>query len=258
MNHYLVFLEKELTENIRTKKMLVLVCVFFFFAFTGPLFARYMAEIFEFLLPAAEAEQFMALFPAATWTDSYVQFYSNLSQMGAIVIIFMFMGLVLREKRNVTADLVFCKGVSPTPFILAKFTVSSVISLLCLMLAILINYGYTVFLFGEGGRIGYVLAGAAAFGVFLTMLIAWVVLASTLAKSTAISATYGFLGFFGMLTLSALPRIGRFLPTGLMTHNVSITMGDFYPDFAAHMGIAAGMTLSFLALAVYLLKRQEL
>ncbi|MCL2603583.1 MAG: ABC transporter permease [Defluviitaleaceae bacterium] len=258
MNRYLVFLEKEITENIRTKKLLVLACVFLFFGLTSPLLARYMAELFEFLMPAAEAELFMMFMPAAVWPDSYTQFYSNISQTGAIVIIFMFMGLVLREKRSGTADLVFCKGVSPAPFILAKFTVSAVVSLLCLAVAILINYGYTVFLFEEGGQIGYVLAGAAAYGVFLTMLISWVVLASTLAKSTAGSAAMGFLGFIGILTVGALPRVGRFLPTELMTNNVSVTLGNFYPDFAAHLFIAAGMAAVFLGLAIIILKKQEL
>jgi ABC-2 type transport system permease protein len=257
VKHYVVFLEKEVRENIRTKKLLVLACVFLFFAFTGPLLARYMGEFLGMILTGDDA-QLLAFFPEPTWADSYVQFYGNLSQTGAIVIIFMFMGLVLREKRSGTADLVFCKGVSPAPFILAKFTVAGCAALLCLFAAIGVSFGYTVFLFGEGGRVGYVLAGAFAYGVFLVMLISWVLLASTLAKSTALSAALGFLGFIGILTVGAIPRVGRFLPGGLMTNNIAITMGDFYPDFAAHVGAAAGMTIIFLALSVWLLKKQEL
>jgi ABC-2 type transport system permease protein len=257
-NHFFVFLEKETRENLRTKKLLVMGCVFLFFAFTSPLLARYMGEFFELLLPAAEAEQFMALFPAATWVDSYAQFYGNISQVGVIVIVLMFMSLVLREKRLGTADLVFCKGVSPAPFLLAKFVVAVCAALVCLFAAILVNFGYTVMLFGEGGQIGHVLAGAAAYGVFIIMTIAWVILASTLAKSTAISAVLGFLGFIGVLTLSAVPRVGRFLPGGLISNNTSITAGYFYPDFAAHLGVAVGLTVLFLGLAVYILKKQEL
>ncbi|MCL2204560.1 MAG: ABC transporter permease [Defluviitaleaceae bacterium] len=258
MNHFLVLLEKEAREILRTKKLLVLVCVFLFFAFISPLLARFMGEFFEFLLPAAEAEQFMALFPAPTWIDSYVQFYSNATQMGTIVIILLFMGLILREKRSGTADLVFCKGVSPASFVLAKFTVAGIAALLCLLVAILINYGYTVFLFGEGGALGHVMAGAGAYGLFVLLILAWVILASTLAKSTGISAVLGFMGFMGLLALSAIPRLGRFVPGGLMTQNIPLTLGNFYPDFAAHLGVAAGLTAMFLVLAVWILKRQEL
>jgi ABC-2 type transport system permease protein len=258
MNTYFVFLEKEITENLRTKKLLVLGCVFLFFAFISPLLARYMAEFLNMLLTTDDAALLLGLFPDPTWVDSYAQFYGNISQTGVIVIILMFMGLVLREKRSGTADLVFCKGVSPAPFILAKFTVAVCAALLCLLAAILINYGYTVMLFEEGGRIGHVLAGAAAYGMFLTMIISWVILASTLAKSTTLSAVLGFLGFIGIMTVSAIPRIGRFLPGGLMTQNISLTLGDFYPDFAVHLLVAAGMTVVLLGLAVWALKRQEL
>ena len=257
MNQYLVFLEKEWVENIRTKKFLVMACVFLFFAFTSPLLARYMAEFLGMLLTGEEA-LILAFIPESTWVDSYSQFYGNMAQVGIIVIIFMYMGLVLREKRNGTADLVFCKGVSPLPFILSKFTVSAVVALICLLAAILVNYGYTVFLFEEGGNIGHVLAGAGAYGVFLLLLISWTLLASTLAKSTAGSAAYSFLGFFGLLTVSAIPRIGKYLPGGLMSRNLELTVGNFYPEFTAHIGIAIGTTVLFLALAVYVLKKQEL
>jgi ABC-2 type transport system permease protein len=258
MNRYLVFTEKEILESLRTKKILVMACVFLFFAFTSPLLARFMGEFFEFLMPAAEAEQFMALFPPPAWIDSYAQFYGNVTQMGTIVLILLFMGLVLREKKSGTVDLVFCKGVTPAVFILSKYTVAVLISLLCLLLAILVNYGYTVFLFEEGGQIGHVLAGAGAYGVFLIMIIAWMVLASTLAKSTAGGAVLGFLGFMGLIPLALLPRIGRFTPGGLMTRNTELTAGDFYPELAAQTGIALGLAILFLLLAVGILKKQEL
>jgi ABC-2 type transport system permease protein len=259
MDKFAVLLSKEINENIRTKKFLVMMCVFVTFAILSPLMARYMGEFFEFLLPAGEAEVFMALFPAPTWIDSYVQFYGNMVQTGAIVIILVFMSLVLREKRTGTADLLFCKGASRFAFVLAKFTVAAAVTLVCLLAAILINYGYTVLLFDEGGQIGYVLLGAGAYGVFLLMLIAWTLLASTLAKSTAISAVFGFLGFIVILMVGGIPRIGRFLPGGLIGNNIVLTQGnvELYKDFYAHVGVALGLTVLFIWLAVVILKRQE-
>jgi ABC-2 type transport system permease protein len=256
-SRYFVFLQKEITENLRTKKLLVLGCVFLFFAFTSPLLARYIGEFFEFLMPAAEAELFMAMLPPPSWVDSYAQFYGNVTQVGTIVVILMYMGLVLREKTNGTADLVFCKGLSPASFILAKFTVAAMAALLCLLAAIFINYGYTVMLFNEGGHIGHVLAGAGAYAVFVLMMLAWVILSSTLAKSTGMAALFGFLGFMGLIPLSILPRIGRFSPGNLMTNNLTITLGHYPDELAANIGLALGLTAVFLWLAIRKLKKQE-
>jgi len=257
MNHYLVFLEKEWRENLRTNKLLILLCVFLFFALSSPLMMRYMAEILGLLLTGDDAVM-LSLFPTTTWQDSYRGFYSDLTFTGAIVIIFMFMGLILREKKSGTADLVFCKGVCPTPFVLAKFTVASLVSLLSLLGAIITAYYTTLILFEEAGRVLHVLAGAGAYGVFLLLAVAWVLFSSTAAKSTAVSAVLGFSGILGLMTLGAIPRVGRFIPTGLMTRNAEITGGFYYPDFAAHLFIALGLTALILFLTIHKLKKQEL
>jgi ABC-2 type transport system permease protein len=257
MGNYLVFLEKEWREHLRTKKLLVMGSVFLFFAISSTLLARYMGEFLGMLLTGDEAFM-LELFPEMAWWDSYAQFYGNMSQIGVIIIVLMFMGIVLREKRNGTADLVFCKGVSPASFVLAKFTVSACVSLACLLVSVLVTYGYTIMLFGEGGRVGHVLAAAGAFGVFILMTLAWVILASTLAKSTAMSAVLGFLGFIGIITVSAIPRLGRFFPGHLMNNGVPMTRGYFYSDFAAHLGIGLAVTAVLLVLAIRILKKQEL
>jgi len=258
MRSFTVLFEKELRESLRTKRFLVLACVFLSFAIMSPMMARFMGELLELLLPAGDAEAFMVLFPDPTWIDSYVQFYGNMSQIGAIVIAIMFMGLVIREKKSGSIDLLFCKGVTPTPFILSKFCVAVCITLVSLLLAILVNFGYTVLLFEEGGQLGYVLLGVGAYGVFVMMLVAMAVLASTVAKSTAASAVWCILGFMLILLISALPTIGRFLPGALASNNAAITQGYFDSDLWLQMGVTLALAAGFLLLAIWRLKKQEL
>jgi hypothetical protein len=83
-------------------------------------------------------------------------------------------------------------------------------------------------------------------------------LASTLAKSTAMSAALGFLGFMFILFMSSIPRLGRFLPGNLMNRSLSLTAGDFYPEFAANITVSLALTAALLGLAIIVLKRQEL
>ncbi|MCL2363333.1 MAG: ABC transporter permease [Defluviitaleaceae bacterium] len=257
MRNFTVLLEKELRENLRTKKLLVLACVFVSFAILSPMMARFMGEFFEFLLPAGEAEAFMAIFPDPEWHDAYTQFYSNMAQVGAIVTVILFMGLIHREKSSGTIDLLFCKGVTPVSFVLSKFTVAVSVTLLALLAAIFVNFGYTLYLFEEAGQIGYVLLGAAAYGIFLILVIAWVILASTIAKSTATAAVLGFVGYMLMLLLSSLPTVGRFLPGGLAGNNTALSMGYIYDDFAMQVGVAVVLAVLCLWLAVWRLKQQE-
>jgi ABC-2 type transport system permease protein len=257
MNHYKVFLEKELRENLRTHKLLVLLCVFLFFAFSSPLMVRYMAEFLGLILTGDDA-LLLAHFATTTWRDSYAGFYNDMTFTGVIVIVFMFMGLVLREKKTGTADLVFCKGVCPTPFILAKFTVSVLIAWVCLLVAVLVVHVNTLVLFEENGQILHVLASAGAYGVFLLLAISWIILASTLAKGTAGSAVMGFLGILGMMTVSAIPRLGQYIPGGLMMRNAELAVGHFYPELVGQLIVAVCLTSLCLMFTIYILKKQEL
>ncbi|MCL2401526.1 MAG: ABC transporter permease [Oscillospiraceae bacterium] len=259
MSSYVVFLRKELQENLRTKRFFVLMCVFLFFAFSSPLLARYARELTGWLVSEEQGlDLILGLIPPPTWVDSYSQFYSNLSQTGAITVVLIFMSIVLREKRGGTVDLVFCKGLCRTSFIMAKFTVAAIVIFISLLAAVLICYVYTLILFEYAGSLGNVFLGALAYGVFLWLTLSLVILGSTIAKSTAISAVIGFFGFLLVVLLNSLPRIGRMMPGNLMSRNVELTIGTYYDEFAANLVIAVIAIVVFLALSINILKRQEL
>ncbi|MCL2840432.1 MAG: ABC transporter permease [Defluviitaleaceae bacterium] len=227
-NNYRAFLGKELMENLRTKKFLVMICVFLSFAMTSPLLTRFMGEFLAFMLPG-EDEMAMAMANAMgtpTWVDSYIQIYGNLGQIGAITVLLLFMGIILREKRSGTADLVFTKGLQPSAFVLAKFTMAGILILITVIASVLIGYIYTLVLFEYGGNLGHVFLGGLVFGVFMLMMLAIIMLCSAIARSTAISAVLGFFAFFFFIVLSAIPVIGVFTPGTLMAGSpIEITLG---------------------------------
>ena len=246
MHNYLAFLGKEFMESIRTKKLLVLICVFFFFAITSPLLTRYMGEFFALLIPSYDemGQLLVAAMGEMTWVDSYAQLYGNLGQMGALTILLLFMGIVLRERSTGTADLVFTKGLQPSVFVLAKFTVSGVITLAVTLVSILISYVYTLLLFEYGGNLGHVLAGGLVFGVFLLMMLAVIILCSSLAKSTAVSAVFGLSAFvfFGFITI--IPRLGQFSPGALMAaYPLDVTFGSIPEGIGINIIVAIAITV---------------
>ena len=259
MKGYMIFVSKECVEIIRTKRLFVLGCVFLLFAFTSPLLARYVMEIFAALMPAGEAEMFAAVMPEPTWQDGYIQFYGNISQIGIIAIIMLFMGVVFDEKRKGTAPIMMMKGLSHTGFIMAKFTVMGAATVVIMLVSVFISHLYTYALFGEAANIGSLILGFLIYCVVLLMVISVSIFCSTIAKSVAMSAILGFAFFMGFSIIAVLPRIGQYSPGALLgSMPIEVTV-DITPDsLTIALLITAALTAVFLAAAVNILKRKEL
>jgi len=255
MLNYTTFLRKEFTENMRTKRLLVLGCVFLMFGITGALLARYMGEFLAFVLPAGD-EMGQAMIDAMGnphWADSYMQFYSQLSQIGVFSILFMYMGTVQREINSGTASLMFSKGLGFASFILAKFTMGAIIVTLVTVVSAIVTYVYTFLLFDEAGQLGHILAGSLAFSLGAVMLLAVFILCSSLTKNSAASGGLGVVGFF----LFVLTGFHRFSPYNLLGHAIAISGGYFTDTLLVNTLMAVAVAALALIAAIWRLKRSE-
>ena len=227
-DNFFIFLAKEFMENLRTKRLLVLICVFMFFAISGPVLTRYMPEIFALLIPAGDemGQAMLDVMGEPTWQDSFVQLYGNLGQIGSLTVILLFMGAILREKRSGTADIMLSKSLTPLEFVLAKYASAALLVLGTVVLSIFVSTVYTFVLFGEIGSIVDILLGSLAFSAFLLFMLAITLLCSAYAKSTGTAAVFSLMmwAFFGFIAV--LPRIGIYTPATLMTGTpAALTLG---------------------------------
>ena len=196
--------------------------------------------------------------PDPVWTDSYVQLYSNLTSMGMLAFVMIYMGAILREKRSGTIDLMMAKGLTPTVFVFAKYAVAVAVSILALVVTVLITYVYTLVLFEYGGNIGHVLLGAVPFGVFMIMMLGITIMWSAIAKSTAMSAVLGLVSFFLFIPLDLIPWIGRFTPGRLLGHGVSLSVGVGAGDYLGiQIAVAVVVTIVALWIAIQVLRKRE-
>ena len=255
MHNYTTFIRKEFTENMRTKRLLVLGCVFLLFGITGALLARYMGEFMAMVLPAGDelGQAMIDAMPDPHWSDSYVQFYSQLSQIGIFAVLFMYMGTVQREIKSGTANLMFSKGLGFAPFVLAKFTMGAIIVTFVTIVSALATYLYAFMLFEEAGQIAHVLAGSLVFSLGAVMLLAVFLLCSSLTKSSAASGGFGIIGFF-LLMLTGFHRLS---PYNLLGQSVAISTGYFANSLLVNVILAVVVTALALLLAVWRLKRAE-
>ena len=259
MHNFLTFMGKELTENLRTKKVLVLGCVFLLFAISSPLLARFLGEFLNLLLPADDEMGHMLadLLGNPVWQESFLQYYSNLAQIGIMALLFMYMTSIQREIKTGTASLMFSKGLGFMPFVLAKFAIGSIVVVVATMVSTLVAYIYTLLLFDYAGQIVHVMLGGLVFSLGAMMFLAIVLWCSTLSKSVGAVAGLGAAFYFGFAIASAIPRIGAYVPSNLLTFAIPITEGHFPDTFAANIMIALAVMVVSLLLATHSLKRAE-
>ena len=150
MNPYLIFLKKELLESAKTYKLLILGAVFLIFGLMSPLFAKLMPEILRWAMttdPATAGIDLSSMFTDPKALDAWAQFYSNIGQMGLIVLVVVFSGMLSSEISKGTLTIILTKGLTRSSAILAKFTSSIVIWTGVLLLAFFTSWAYTVYFF---------------------------------------------------------------------------------------------------------------
>ena len=253
------FFAKEIWENIRTKKVLALGIVFLMFAMSGPLLARFMGEFLELMLPAGDdlAYAMLAAMGNPVWQDAFLQYYSNLTQIGLASIIFIFMGLIQREVKSGTSSLMFSKGLGFKAFVLAKFTSASLYIMAISIISGLVAFAYTFLLFEEAGNFLHVMAGALVFGLGSIFIVALVIMCSAFSKSSAIAGGLSFGAFILFLLIGAIPQVGQYSPYALFNQAIAITMG--YVDRYLWWSLISAIAIGSLALvmAISRLKRAE-
>ncbi|MBN1140017.1 MAG: YhfC family intramembrane metalloprotease [Anaerolineae bacterium] len=228
-------LGKELLQQWRSRRALVVGVVFLLFGLGSPLLAKFTPEMLR-LVPGAE--QFADLVPTPTAADAMGQYIKNLTQFGFILAVLLGMGAVAGEKERGTSALILSKPLPRWAFILSKFVAQALVYLLAFGLATAGAAYYTALLF-EPLALGPFMFGNLLLWVWLLCFAAVVLLGSTLVPSTGAAAGIGFGGAVALLLAGSIPRYGQLAPAGLVT-------------WASQLGLAGPETANGGALAAAL------
>jgi len=254
MGSFIVFLQKEWIEMIRTKRLLILLCIFVFFGILGPVVTRYTPDILN-LAMGAEME---ITLPPVTWADSWGQLYGNLAQVGGICIILLFMGCITGEKQSGSTALTLTKNLSHTGFVMAKFIAMTAAIIVSMIVTVAVCYGYTYLLFGFAGNIVNVILGAVIFIVFMLTVLGFTILASALSKNTTNSAIIALFSFIILSVSAYLPWIGSMMPGMLLAKTTIITVGEKPGEIIFALLISLCILSICIFGAISILKKQEL
>ena len=245
-------LRKELLEQWRTRRLVVVVIVFTAVGIGSPFLARYTPE----LVKALAGDQLHIVVPPPTASDAVSQFLKNVGQVGVLTAILLAMGSVANEKERGTAALLLTKPASRAAYLLAKLLAIGATLFVSLLLAAIGGYAYTALLF-EAMPIG---GWAAMAGLLLLSLIVYTsltFLGSVLSRSSLAAAGIGIGAMIAVAIISILPTVGPYMPGGLSSAGLAIAMGDDPDVIGPVLANLAGVGI-LVGAAWLVFRRQEL
>lgn len=253
MNFFAVF-RKEMTEQWRTSRFLIVAAVFAVFGLASPLLAKFTPEMLK-SIPDVPAE-LIAIIPAATVTDAVAQYIKNMSQFGILLALLMAMGVVVQEKERGTAAFFLTRPVSRETFLLAKFAALTVTFIVSLGVAAVGCWYYTMVLFEPLAWGPFLILNGLMMVVFLAYM-ALSLLASTIARTNGTAVGLAFVALILVGGIGSLPRIGEYFPGKLFEWGAAQMFGTADPAWAA-FGVSLGIVVAALVAAMLIFRRQEL
>ena len=250
---WLVFARKELSEIVRTWRIWVVPGIVVFFAITGPLVARFTPE----LIGAVAGDQAGGLkFPTPTYTDSYLQWVKNLSQIVLIAVVIVYGSLVSGEVKSGTAVLVLTKPLSRYAFIAVKAAVQTLFLAAVVAFGALVTWALTLLIFGTA-PVAALWSATGAFIVLGLLFVCLMTLLSALIPSGAGAAGAG-LGIYVVLAIAAIWKpLNDYSPAALTSQTSALAAGR---DVAIAWPVITALVLAiaFVVLAGLIFRRKDL
>ncbi len=254
MKAFIAFTKKEFTENVRSYKLFIMLVVFSLFGMMNPITAKLTPELLKSLMP----EGISLTITEPTALDSWAQFFKNVPQMGLIVLVIVFGGIMANEFKRGTLINMLTKGLSRSVVIFSKFTMAVTIWTLSYAICFAVTYAYTAYFWGMKGINNVLLAvfGVWIFGVFLLAII--------MLCGVVFENGYGSLLFTGaiavvLLLINIAPKVQKYNPISLISRNMELLTNNMTAsDFAFPIVICCLAIIVLLASSVLIFNKKEL
>jgi ABC-2 type transport system permease protein len=254
MRAYFAFTKKEFIENLRTYKLMIMIVVFLIFGVMSPLFAKFTPEI----LKAAGLDASALGVGTPTAIDSFAQFFKNVGQLGLLVLVIVFSGIMANELSKGTLINILTKGMRRSTVILSKFIMATVIWTVSYLLCLAVTYAYTAYYFTIENISNAFLAFSSMW-LFGVLLIAIVILGGVLFKNV-----YGSLLLTGgivvvMTIVNIAPKLQKYNPITLSSDNMQLIMAQkAASDFMPAVIICAVLTIVSVIASIMIFNKKQL
>lgn len=254
MSELLVLIKKELLEQWRTKKVLILIIVFLFVAIASPIFAKLTPE----LLKGLSVQGMKIELPTPTYHDAIDQLIKNISQIALLVIVFIVAGSVTDEKNKKTLEIILTKPISRTKFILSKFFSNYICLGLIFISSMISFYLYTMSIFTDFNIINFIIVTLIVL-MYVLMIVSITILASTIFRNSIAAGAIGFISFilFGTI-FSMIDQIKAFSPNLIFSNYKDIIANGYIQDLTKPLIVISIMIIASIITSIVLFKHQEI
>ncbi|MEH7383309.1 ABC transporter permease subunit [Bacillus sp. JJ1533] len=256
MRQWVVLFKKEWIEMTRNFKILWIPLVFILLGIMQPITSYYLPEIIKAAGELPEGAVFDI--PVPTPQEVIVQTLGQFSQIGILVLVLAFMGIVAAEKNSGVSDIILVKPVSFANYITAKWVSIVLMTFGSFLLGILASWYYTGVLIGD---IGFeeLMKGSLVYGTWLVFLVTVTLLLSSLFKSNLIVATLSLLVAIGLSAItSLLSKWMTWSPARLSTHASKLLLtGSPDKQFALSLTVSILFIFVLLISSIYLFSKKE-
>ena len=217
MRSLIAFIKKEFTEQLRSGRLIILGLLFVLFGIMNPAIAKLTPWLLETMADSLAESGMIVTDVKVSAMDSWVQFFKNMP-MGLIAFVLLESSIFTKEYTSGTLVLSLTKGLERYKVVVSKTVVLTALWTLSYWLCFGITYGYNAY-FWDNSIAQNLIFSVVCWWLFGVMVIALLVLFSTVAKSnTGVLLETGGVVLASYL-IGLLPKCSKYLPTNLADGN---------------------------------------
>jgi ABC-2 type transport system permease protein len=245
MKGFAPLLKKEIREQFKLYRLVIVGGIFVFFGISDPIMLKYLPEI----LKLAGSGNLNIQIPTPTAAQSLAEYAGNIGQIGVLVAVLVAMGCIANELKSGTAVMTLSKPVSRSAFVSAKLLAMSMTFIVSMILGSLFCFGYTVWLI-QGAAVMPFVGLNLLLGLFLVFCLSVTLFFSSLYKSGLAAGGLAISVVIVQAIISSIPVIGNFMPGKLLSWGTDLLTGSGTGNWWA-----LGITVVAIGLCLYFAQR---
>ena len=256
MKSCIAFIKKEITEQLRTSKLMIIGILFVLFGIMNPAVAKLTPWLLELMSDALAESGMTVTGVTVTAMDSWVQFFKNIP-MALIAFVLLQSNIFTKEYNSGTLVLSLTKGLERYKVVISKTAVLTALWSVGFWVCFGITYAYNAY-FWDNSIAKNLIFSVVCWWLFGMFVVSLIVLFSTLAKSNVgvLLGTGGVV--FAFYIFSLIPKINKCFPTYLTDGNNLIYGISEVKTYIASVVITSAACLCCFIASIYVFNKKQL
>lgn len=256
MRSLVAFMKKELMEQIRSGRMLLIGTLFVLFGIMNPAVAKLTPWLLETLSDSLAQSGMIVTGVTVSAMDSWVQFFKNIP-MALIAFVLLEGNIFTKEYESKTLILSLTKGLSRNRVVISKGILLFALWSASYWTCFGITYGYNAY-YWDNSVAENLIFSALCWWLFGMTVLSLLILFSTVFSSASLvlCATGG--AVFGSYLVGVLPKINKYLPTFLTNGNALIYGTEIPSTYFAAMSVCTAICILSFVIGILLFQKKQL